>query len=65
MRYQVVLHRTDEGISVSVPALPGGWSEDDTDEKALANTRMQSTTIWRLSGINIGRAEVREAKVGV
>ncbi|MFO7641415.1 MAG: type II toxin-antitoxin system HicB family antitoxin [Candidatus Competibacteraceae bacterium] len=39
MRYQVVLHRTDEGISVSVPALPGCWSEGDTEEEALANIR--------------------------
>jgi len=37
MRYKVVLHRTDEGISVSVPGLPGCWSEGDTEEEALAN----------------------------
>jgi predicted RNase H-like HicB family nuclease len=32
-----VLHRTDEGISVSVPALPGCWSEGDTEEEAMEN----------------------------
>jgi predicted RNase H-like HicB family nuclease len=37
MRYKVAIHRTEEGISVSVPALPGCWSEGDTEEKALAN----------------------------
>ncbi len=37
MRYKVTLHRSDEGISVSVPALPGCWSEGDTEEEALAN----------------------------
>lgn len=37
MRYTVVFHRTEEGISVSVPGLPGCWSEGDTDEEALAN----------------------------
>lgn len=37
MRYTVVFHRSDEGISVSVPALPGCWSEGDTEEEALAN----------------------------
>jgi predicted RNase H-like HicB family nuclease len=39
MRYKVVLHRTDEGISVSVPGLPGCWSEGDTEEEALENIR--------------------------
>ncbi len=37
MKYTVVLHRTDEGISVSVPGLPGCWSEGDTEGEALAN----------------------------
>jgi len=39
MRYRVLLHRTDEGISVSVPGLPGCWSEGDTEEEALENIR--------------------------
>ena len=37
MKYTVVFHRTDEGISVSVPGLPGCWSEGDTEEEALEN----------------------------
>lgn len=37
MTYKVVLHRSEEGISVSVPALPGCWSEGDTEQEALAN----------------------------
>ncbi len=39
MRYTVVFHRSDEGISVSVPGLPGCWSEGDTDTEALENIR--------------------------
>lgn len=39
MTYKIALHRTDEGISVSVPALPGCWSEGDTAEEALENIR--------------------------
>jgi predicted RNase H-like HicB family nuclease len=39
MTYKVAIHRTDEGISVSVPALPGCWSEGDTEEEALENIR--------------------------
>ncbi|MGH8532822.1 MAG: type II toxin-antitoxin system HicB family antitoxin [Gammaproteobacteria bacterium] len=32
-----MFHRTEEGISVSVPGLPGCWSEGDTEEEALEN----------------------------
>jgi predicted RNase H-like HicB family nuclease len=39
MKYKVALHRSEEGISVSVPVLPGCWSEGDTEEEALANIR--------------------------
>ena len=37
MKYKVAIHSTEEGISVSVPSLPGCWSEGDTEEEALAN----------------------------
>jgi predicted RNase H-like HicB family nuclease len=37
MKYKVAMYRSEEGISVSVPALPGCWSEGDTEEEALAN----------------------------
>ena len=37
MKYKIAIHRTEEGISVSVPALPGCWSEGDTEEEAMAN----------------------------
>lgn len=37
MRYRVALHRDDEGVSVSVPGLPGCWSQGRDDVEALAN----------------------------
>ena len=37
MTYKIAMHRSDEGISVSVPSLPGCWSEGDTEVEALAN----------------------------
>ena len=37
MKYQVALQRSEEGISVWVPGLPGCLSEGTTEEEALAN----------------------------
>ena len=37
MKYTVIFHRSEEGISVSVPGLPGCWSEGDTEAEALDN----------------------------
>jgi predicted RNase H-like HicB family nuclease len=37
MTYKVRLLKSDEGFSVSCPALPGCWSQGETEEEALAN----------------------------
>ena len=39
MRYKVALKQSEEGFSVSVPGLPGCWSQGDTELEALANIR--------------------------
>ena len=39
MRYKIALLKTDEGYSVSVPGLPGCWSQGATEEEALENIR--------------------------
>ena len=65
MRYQVVLHRTEEDISVSVPALPGCWSEGETDEEALANIRDAIDDYLAALRDQYREAEVREVEVGI
>jgi predicted RNase H-like HicB family nuclease len=37
MRYKIALLKTDEGHSVSVPGLPGCWSQGATEQEALEN----------------------------
>ena len=39
MRYKIALTRNEEGFSVSVPGLPGCWSQGETEEDALENIR--------------------------
>ena len=35
MRYRIAIHQSDEGYSVSVPGLPGCWSQGATDAEAV------------------------------
>ena len=37
MKYRVILEKSEEGFSVSVPGLPGCHSQGDTEEEALGN----------------------------
>ena len=37
MKYKIALLKTDEGYSVSVPGLPGCWSQGSTEEEAVDN----------------------------
>ena len=39
MRYKIVLHKSEEGYSVSCPGLPGCWSQGSTESEALENIR--------------------------
>lgn len=37
MKYKIALRETDEGFSVSVPGLPGCWSQGVTEPEAIEN----------------------------
>jgi predicted RNase H-like HicB family nuclease len=39
MRYRIALHQSEEGFSVSVPGLPGCWSQGATEKEAVENIR--------------------------
>ncbi|OGQ00924.1 MAG: hypothetical protein A2Z51_01890 [Deltaproteobacteria bacterium RBG_19FT_COMBO_52_11] len=39
MKYKVNLVKTDEGYSISVPGLPGCWSQGQTEDEALENIK--------------------------
>ena len=63
MKYKIEMHRTDEGISVSVPALPGCWSEGDSEEEALANIHDAIREYLAALEDRFRDAEVREIEV--
>jgi len=39
MQYKVKLNKTDEGFAIWCPALPGCWSQGETEEEALENIK--------------------------
>ena len=39
MKYRIALHKSEEGYSVSVPGLPGCWSQGATEQEAVTNIR--------------------------
>jgi predicted RNase H-like HicB family nuclease len=65
VKYKAAMHRTDEGISVSVPALPGCWSEEYTEEEALANIQDAIREYLAALEDRFQDAEIREVEVPV
>ena len=65
MNYKIAIHRTEEGISVSVPALPGCWSEGDTEEEARSNIQDAIREYLAALDDRVRDAEVREVEVQV
>ncbi len=65
MKYRVVLHPSEEGFSVSVPGLPGCWSEGDSEEEALENIRDAIQEYLAAIEDGIPREEEREVKVAL
>jgi predicted RNase H-like HicB family nuclease len=39
MRYRIAVHQSEEGFAVSVPGLPGCWSQGTTEAEALENIK--------------------------
>ena len=65
MRYKIVLHRDEEGFGVSVPGLPGCWSQGATEAEALANIRDAIRDYLAARDDLLRGAEVREVEVTV
>ena len=65
MKYKVALQRSDEGVSVSVPGLPGCWSQGATEQEALENIRDAIREYLAVAGELVRDAEVREVDVAV
>lgn len=65
MKYQVLLESSEEGVAVSVPGLPGCWSQGATEAEALANiTSAIQEYLEVVKELHQGR-DLREVEVAV
>jgi predicted RNase H-like HicB family nuclease len=65
MKYKVALHHSEEGYSVSVPGLPGCWSQGNTEEEALTNIEDAIREYLEVAAELVRDFEVREVEVQV
>lgn len=63
MKYKTALVQTAEGYSVSVPGLPGCWSQGATEKEALANIREAIREYLAVRDELVRGADVREVEV--
>jgi predicted RNase H-like HicB family nuclease len=65
MKYKIALHESEEGFSVSVPGLPGCWSQGATEEEAVRN--IQDAIQEYLTAVDdlLEDATIREVDVAV
>jgi predicted RNase H-like HicB family nuclease len=63
MRYRIALHKSEEGYSVSVPGLPGCWSQGDTENEALENIRDAICEYLSVVDEQLRGEDVREIEV--
>ena len=65
MKYKIALHESEEGFSVSVPGLPGCWSQGATQEEALENIRVAIKEYLATVDELLQGATIREVDVAV
>jgi predicted RNase H-like HicB family nuclease len=65
MKYRIALHKSEEGYSVSVPGLPGCWSQGTTEQEALENIRDAIREYLAVVEEQLRGDEIREVEVAV
>ena len=63
MKYRIALRHSDEGYSVSVPGLPGCWSQGATEPEAIENIRDAIRDYLAVVDQQLQGADVREVEV--
>ena len=65
MRYRIAIHQSAEGFSVSVPGLPGCWSQGSTEAEAIENIKDSLREYLAVIDDQLRGGDVREIDVAV
>lgn len=65
MKYRIALHKSEEGYSVSVPGLPGCWSQGTTEQEATENIKDAIREYLAVVNEQLRGEDVREIEVAV
>ena len=65
MKYKIALRHDEEGYSVSVPGLPGCWSQGATEAEAVLNIADAIREYLAARDEMLGDGETREIEVAV
>lgn len=65
MKYSVVIHKSEYGYDVHVPALPGCHSQGETEDEALQNIKDAIITYLEMEKEELKDADIREVDVSI
>jgi predicted RNase H-like HicB family nuclease len=65
MRYKIALQQSEEGFSVSVPGLPGCWSQGNSEEEAIDNIKDAIREYLAVVEEQLRGENIREIEVSV
>ena len=65
MKYKIALRKSEEGYSVSVPGLPGCWSQGATEREATDNIKCAIREYLAVATKQLRGAKVLEIHVSV
>ena len=64
MKYRIAIVHDEDGFSVSVPGLPGCWSQGATETEALENIRNAIEEYLSVRDELLDGVDTREVEVG-
>ncbi|MEW6218531.1 MAG: type II toxin-antitoxin system HicB family antitoxin [Thermodesulfobacteriota bacterium] len=65
MLYRVAIHESDEGVSLSVPGLPGCWSQGATEAEAIENIKEAIREYLAVVEEQLRDEQIREIELAV